>query len=193
MKYHNERRAALLTAILALTILLYSLILPASASAFSAVRTAPHHPHFHKAIAFEAENGKVTDSDGIIGNSLHGADADPRLHRHHHAAHSMHDMKNGVERMARDAADMADKAAKGAKDAADSVMDSAKNAADRAKDGVKDAADHATDGTLPGQTNAGNSESKDGSVIGWVIAALIALAIVLIVLIMLPKKNKNRR
>ncbi len=197
MKYHNERRAALLTAILALTVLLYSLILPASASALTAAREDHNHPRLHKPLAFEMEDGKVTDSDGIIGNSLHGADA-----AHRHASTPMQGMKDAAGRMAQGAKNTVGEAARGAKNAADTVVDGVENAADRMIGGAENGNARADSATgRASESNAGNQSgsmtNQDngnvGSVIGWIVTVLIVLGIVLIVLTMLPKKNRNRR
>ena len=111
------------------------------------------------------EDGKVTDGDGIIGNSLHGADAA----HHRHAGSTVRGMKNAADRMVNDA----------------------KGAAKRAGESVKRAADDAMNEQSTGNTNA--NAGRSGSIIGWIVAVLIILAIALIVLAMLPKKNRNRR
>ena len=108
---------------------------------------------------------RIYHGDGIIGNSLHGADAA----HHRHAGSTVRGMKNAADRMVNDA----------------------KGAAKRAGESVKRAADDAMNEQSTGNTNA--NADRSGSIIGWIVAVLIILAIALIVLAMLPKKNRNRR
>jgi hypothetical protein len=208
MNYYHQRRAALLTAIISLCILLTSIVLPLSASALAAADARQHHPHLHKPLAFEAEDGKVTDNDGIIGNSLHGADAGARAHD------AGNKLRDGIQRAADGAADAAGDVANGVKGAADDIMDGIRGAADRAGDAMRGAEDgvrsqgESDGGNVTDQSNRGTTQHDDrlnqndgamtqdgdngSNVIGWVIAVLIILAIALVVLALLPKKQRDR-
>lgn len=182
MKYPNQRKSALLTGFLILTLLAGALALPVSAS----VRAAQHH-HGYQALAFDVENGRITDHDGRIGNSLRGADAaHHRRHPHHRGMpalpRAVRDVKEGVRRVA-------DDVTQGARDAAENAGRAVGDLAREAEDQMtRDGTDETT------QDTTGDSAVQNGGrgVIGWVIAILVILAIALVVLALLPKKSHER-
>lgn len=230
----NETKGALLCALLMVSVLVFSLILPASAAALSAAQA--EHPSLHR-IAFETEDGRVSDHDGIIGNSLRGADARVcaakrarMAHKNRHTTattdHSASHNKGGVRGMLNNAANRvkhaADDVVRGTENAIERAGNAARNAADDVQDALTpdgepatgeqntpiphgDAPDadnpnsampspNAQDGTLSQSDPNAMTESENGSggVIGWVIAILVVLAIALVVLAVLPKKNRSR-
>lgn len=204
MKYQNERKAALLTAVLAMTVLFYTLILPASASALAAVREEHGHgrPPLRRSMVIATENGRITDEDGIIGNSLHGADAPVHPHR---TDAPVRRINRSAERRIDGAKNAVGDVANGVKRAADHSKDDAERAADHAIHGARHAAGERTGDTQSATRRAAEegADSTDsttdedradsGSVIGWMVTVLIVLAIALIVLAMLPKKSKKRK
>ena len=230
----NETRGALLCALLMASVLVFSLILPTSAAALSAAQA--EHPSLHR-IAFEVEDGRVSDHDGIIGNSLRGADARvcaaKRARMAHNNRHTTDNTDRHMSRTKGGVRGMLDSAANRVKHAADDVVRGTENAIERAGNVARNAADDAQnaltpdgapstgeqntpvphadapnadtpnnatpnagaqDGTLS-QTNPdvmNEGENSAGGVLGWIIAILVVLAIALVVLAVLPKKNRSR-
>ncbi len=205
MKYHNERKGALLSIFLTLLLLVCSLALPVSAT-MRAASEEQMHPRLRQTLSIHVENGKVTDSDGIIGNSLRGADAAHPRRAHHSMRSFAGDTKNAIGNAANDVKNAVGDVARGVENAAGNAMRGAEGTTDRTRsengnqgdngiagDDVADApARNPNDHSLS-QQNEGSDSAEDGrSVIGWVVAILIILAIALIVLALLPKKNRER-
>ena len=112
MKYNNERKGAFLTVIVTLSLLLCSLAFPASA-AVRARQADSMHPRLRQTLSIDAENGRVSDGDGIIGNSLRGADAAHPRREHR----KMNSLPKRAANAVRGAADAIGDAAEGAADA----------------------------------------------------------------------------
>ena len=206
MNDYNQRKTLLFSALLMLAALTMSLAMPLTASAATNRMDPMPHAH-HRTVAFHANNGKVTDSDGIIGNSLYGADA-----RHPYVG-QMPARSNG-KHVRRGIMGTADQAADGAKRATEGII----NGAEEALDGIGNAARSVTDGLTEGLTGqnapggdtvndpngeATNRATEDGAmraesqgnrgVIGWVVAILVVITGALVVLALLPKKQHDRR
>lgn len=203
MKYNNERKGAFVTVIVTLSLLLCSLAFPASA-AMRARQADSMHPRLRQTLSIDAENGRVSDGDGIIGNSLRGADA-----AHPRRAHrKINTLPKRAENAVRGAADAVGDAAKGAADAVgdmarsvtDSVGDMTRGEAGSAGDNIArddvgdpaapDAQGHAL--TRPDADTNEMQENTGRGVLGWVLAVLVILAIALVVLALLPKKQRDR-
>ena len=203
MNEYNQRKTLLFSALLMLAALAMSLALPLTASAATNRIDSMPRPRHH-AVAFHVGNGKVTDSDGIIGNSLYGADA-----RHPHSGkmparssgkHTRSGMMGAV-----------DQVADGAKRATDGVIRGAEQVIDGIGDAARDVTEGLTDQSAPDSTindtttvepndrtatedNAMRAESQDNrGVIGWVVAILVVITGALVVLALLPKKQHDRR
>ena len=212
MNYNNQRRAVFFSVTLMLAALAISFALPLTASAATNRMENMPRPH-HRTVAFYAENGKVTDSDGIIGNSLYGADA-----RHPHLGKMP--ARNSGKHVRRGMMGAADQAADGVKRATDGII----NGAEQVIDGIGDAARGVTDGLTEGMTGRSTTDGANNGtaanemdnntstdtpapadngmlpetqgnrgVIGWVIAILVVIAGALVVLALLPKKQHDRR
>ncbi len=150
MNYQNQRKAVLFSAVLMLAVLAASMALPLSVSAASNRMDAAAHPPLHRTAAFSIDNGKVTDGDGIIGNSLYGADA-----RHPHTKASA---KSGSKHMSGSVAGAVRGAANGVKRAADDIVDGA----EQVVDGIGNAARNATNGIMGRDTTGGNDAPLNG-------------------------------
>jgi len=158
MKYHNQHNAVLFSALLMLAALAVSLVLPLSASAATGGMDRNVHPPLHRTVAFHADNGKVTDGDGIIGNSLYGADA-----RHPHAHSKMTPAKRGARHMAGAVAGAVDRAAGGVKRVTNGVLNGAEQALDGIGNAARNAAQGITGRNIDG-TNDTTAENNDGTV-----------------------------
>ncbi len=189
---HNERKHALFTSLVMTAVLLFAFLLPISAGTMRAASV--DHPPLHRAVTIEIEDGKITDHDGIIGNSLHGADAKVRASLRRHMRHHHRHMKQDADsdgtishRMIDNLHNTRDRSIKKAENVvgdADGVLHDVEHGADQAEKSARDAVDR--------QDGADSENSNSTAVLGWVIAMLVVLAIALVVLAILPKKNRER-
>lgn len=195
---HNERKHALVTSLVMTAVLLFAFLLPISAGTMRAASV--DHPPLHRTVTIDVEDGKITDHDGIIGNSLHGADAKVRASLRRHMRHHHRHMKQSTDsdgtishRMIDNLHDMRENSIKRAENVAgdaDGVLHDVERGVDQVEKSARDAVDR-QDGT--DSENSENSENSNSTaVLGWVIAMLVVLAIALVVLAILPKKNRER-
>lgn len=121
----------------------------------------------------EGENGKVTDDDGIIGNSRRGADRSPMDDR----------FENGI-----DGALPGRDGGSGMEHAHDGPLDTAPRSSERAR-GV--GGTEAGDGGMVGEDGTAVDGNSSG-ILPWIIAAIVTVSIVLVVLALIPRRNKSR-
>lgn len=138
------------------------------------------------------QDGKVTDGDGFIGNGSWGADRAParRMHAMRRMARSIRDMHIGQT---------------GARSNTATLTVSAMMP-DTVQDGTVDPG-HARDGDVNGDANRSmtapsepqtaqrdgvNEQDSMGGALPWVITALAAVAVVLVILAFVPKKSRSR-
>ena len=187
MRYTNQNKPAPLPLILMLCALLILTVLPGSATTMRGA---------HRSMPMQRDRicctgGTVTDTDGIIGNGTSGADAPHALlkraaGRMSAPGHMAERAARGVEDMARGAGDAARDLARGAGDALGEMADGVRDGAARADEGQSRTG--ATDRT----GDVVNETQTRGSVVGWVVAVLVIVGIVLAVLALLPKRGRGR-
>lgn len=190
MRYTNQNKPAPLPLILMLCALLILTVLPGSAMTSRGT---------HRSMPMLRDRGcctggTVTDTDGIIGNGTSGADAPHALlkrsaGRMHTPGRMAEHAARGAEDVARGAADATRDMARDAADAvgevADGVRDRVQNGAQRAEQGQSRTKDAARTGDVAG-------DAQGGSIVGWVVAVLVIVGIVLTVLALLPKRGRGR-
>ena len=109
------------------------------------------------------ENGKVTDDDGIIGNGRRGVDRAPL----------QDEFANGIQ---------------------DSTMPSPRvwpDSADGAQ-GMGGSRARSGNGTNVIEENGTADDGNSSGILPWIIAAIVAVSVVLVVLALIPRKNKSR-
>ena len=195
----KQRPTLAFGACLLMLCLLFLSLTPAASAA--RVRDG-HRAHSRMRGMIRIENGIVTDDDGIIGNSARGADH-ARYGRRPRTAHLMtgadipSDPMNIVP-------DLPQNGTNGDMNGVDG------NANANGVDGIPDAP--VKDGTsvLPDPTVGDTQDDTDGniandtadnpadatndkasSVLPWIIAIIVLLAVVLIILSLMPKKKRN--
>ena len=156
---------------LLLSLCMLVLLLTPTASALEAPRgNSDGHPT--ESVMMQSEDGRVTDEDGRIGNSSRGADRAP----------AQDDFAHGI---------LPD-------DPGTPTMPENADGSNGSKGGivVQDGATPARDGSNeildPGNMNDTTMAEDSSGPIGWIIAILVVLSLALVILALLPKRNKSR-
>ncbi len=111
----------------------------------------------------DGENGKITDDDGIIGNGRRGAD---RMQPRDEFANGIQDGNMPSPRVRSDSAD-----------------DTKGMGGNRARSG---------NGADMIERNGTADDGNSSGILPWIIAAIVAVSVVLVVLALIPRKNKSR-
>ena len=152
---------------LLLSLCMLVLLLTPTASALGATRVGSDGGHESASVMMQCEDGKVTDEDGRIGNGSRGADRAP----------AQDDFARGIlaDGSTPDAPTMPGEAARMHPQGDAVVQDGA-----QPQDGISSATEQAA------------MEAGRSGILGWIIGILVLLAVVLVVLALVPKKNRSR-
>ena len=158
--------------------MLFILLTPVASALGSAKES--NDAYLAVSVMCNAEDGKVTDNDGIIGNSQSGADH----------AEAPDRFANGIQDGALpDSPLLPDEAGNGMgsgnADGLGDNMPSPGNGA-RGMDGAG-----ADNGNMIGESGTADDGNSSG-ILPWIIAAIVAVSIVLVILALIPRKNKSR-
>ena len=156
---------------LLLSLCMLVLLLTPTASALEAPRgDSSGHPTL--SVMMQGEDGRVTDKDGQIGNGTQGADRAP----------AQDEFARGILPDAPGTPTMPEGAdGDNASDGGIVVRDGATPA----RDGVNETPD-------PGIMDGTAADPGTSGPIGWIVAILVVLALALVILALLPKRNRSR-
>ncbi|MBE6620476.1 MAG: hypothetical protein E7625_03825 [Ruminococcaceae bacterium] len=156
---------------LLLSLCMLVLLLTPTASALEAAR-GNSNGHPTESVMMQSEDGRVTDEDGRIGNSSRGADRAPAQDDF---AHGILPDEPGTPTMPEDA--------DGSNGSEGGIV---------VQDGATPARDGANEILDPGTMNGSAENAETSGPIGWIVAILVVLAVALVILALLPKRNKSR-